>query len=119
MLFGLIRETHTTAEEASATLHSLYNRAGNLEKTLESVARREPLTLLTPEQIRGYNVVVEEAKRFLPDSVVLKEDAPIIEDGDLPHAETFFRILHMSVVPTLHNVLMDEDAGTGAVLPGV
>ncbi|MBC8135070.1 MAG: hypothetical protein H8F28_04180 [Fibrella sp.] len=104
-------------EESHATLNSLYNRAGNLEKSLESIARREPMTLLTPDQIRSYNVVVEEAKKFLPDSVVMKEDAPIIEDGDLPHAETFFRILHMSVVPTLHNVLTNDE--TGAALPGI
>ncbi|MBC7806456.1 MAG: hypothetical protein H7145_09930 [Akkermansiaceae bacterium] len=117
MLFGLVRETHTATEEAGATLNSLYNRAGNLEKSLEAIAKREPMTLLTPEQIRTYNHVVEEAKKFLPSSVVLKEDAPIIEDGDLPHAETFFRVLHMSVVPTLHNVLTNDDAG--AALPGV
>ena len=117
MLFGLIRDTHTTMEETNTTLTLLWNRAGNLEKALESVARREPLTLLTPEQIRTYNSVVEDAKRFLPDSVVLKEDAPLIEDGDLPHAETFFRILHMSVVPTLHNAMTIDD--TGAALPGV
>lgn len=115
MLFGLIRDT--TEEETHATLNSLYNRAGNLEKSLEAIARREPMTLLTPDQIRTYNTVVEEAKKFLPNSVVLKEDAPIVEDGDLPHAETFFRILHMSVVPTLHNALVTDDAG--ASLPGV
>lgn len=117
MLFGLIRDTHTTNEETLSTLHGLWNRAGNLEKSLESIAHREPMTLLTPDQIRSYNVVVEEAKKFIPDSVVLKEDAPVIEDGDLPHAETFFRILHMSVVPTLHNALTKDD--TGAALPGV
>lgn len=118
MLFGLVRDTHTAAEDANATLNSLYNRAGNLEKSLEAVAKREPMTLLTPEQIRSYNGVVEEAKKLLPGSVVLKEDAPIIEDGDLPHAETFFRILHMAVVPTLHNALPTPEV-TGAALPKI
>ncbi len=116
MLFGLMRDTHTT-DEAGESLNALYNRAGSLEKSLEPIARREPLTLLTPDQIRIYNGVVEEAKNVLPHSVVLKEDAPLIEEGDLPHAETFYRIMHTAVVPTLHNELTRDDEG--AALPGV
>ena len=111
MLFGLIRDTPVVSSEVEDPILGLYHRAGNLEKSLEAIARRNPLTILTPEQIRDYNSVVESAKTFLPTSVVLKEDAPIIESGDLPHMETFFRILHTSVVPTLHNALIADNSG--------
>ena len=115
-MFGVSHNNAATV--AHDSLPELYNHAGNLEKALEPVAAREPQTLLTPEQIRTYNSVVERAKTFLPNSVALKEDAPTIEDGDLPHAQTFYRILHTAIVPTLHNALPNRSEG-GAALPGV
>lgn len=111
MLFGLIKtedRTPTFSDAAHTVLPALYDRAGNLEKELESLARREPLTLLTPEQVRGYNHILVQAKQLIPKSVVLKEDAPTIEEGDLPHAETFYRIMHTAIVPTLHNALPED-----------
>ena len=115
-MFGL---PHTNAATvAHDTLPELYNHAGNLEKSLEGVAEREPRTLLTPEQIRTYNSVVERATAFLPTSVVLKEDAPLIAYGAMPQAQTVYRILHTAIVPTLHNALTNRDEG-GAALPGV
>jgi len=111
MLFGLIKiddPASRIADNEHTVLPALYDRAGNLEKELEAIARREPLTLLTPEQIRAYNHVLVQAKQLIPKSIVLKEDAPVIEDGDLPHAETFYRIVHTAIVPTLHNALPED-----------
>ncbi len=116
MLFGLIKD-QSVEENAGTPLAALYKRAGNLEKSLESLANANPLTLLTPEQIRTYNAVVEEARSFVPESVALREDAPIIENGDLPHAASFYRIMHTAVVPTLHNAIPGDDGD--ADLPGV
>ena len=114
-MFGF---NHTTPEAVSHdSLPELYNHAGNLEKSLEKIAERDPLTLLTPEQVRIYNSVVTRAQGFLPGSVALKEDAPLIEDGDLPYAGAVHRILHTAIVPTLHNALPTD--GHGAALPGV
>ena len=92
----------------SDTLHGVYNRAGNLEKELEAIAERAPLALLSADQIRLYNAILAEARHLLPQSVVLREDAPDIEPGDIAHAQPFYRILHLAVVPTLHNALSVE-----------
>ena len=102
-MFGL--GGHNTKTISHDTVPELYNHAGNLEKELEAIADREPLTLLTAEQIHAFNGIVERAKAFFPDSVALKEDAQLIEEGDVAQAFPVYRVLHTAIVPTLHNAL--------------
>lgn len=106
----------TQTDGGTPALRALWNRAGNLEKQLEAVAANAPLAPLTAEQIRAYNTILAEARQALPNSVVLRQDAPDILDTDAPRAQAFFRVMHLAVVPTLHNAIAID---TSAALPGV
>ncbi|MBC8143676.1 MAG: hypothetical protein H7Y38_19780 [Armatimonadetes bacterium] len=114
-MFGFGEKKSQTV--AHDSVPELYNHAGNLEKELEAIASREPLTLLTAGQISTYNSIVERAKSFFPNSVALKEDAQLIEEGDIAQAHPIYRVLHTAIVPTLHNALPPSH-GSGA-LPGI
>lgn len=94
--------------EQDERLFSIYRSAGDLEIALEGIMRRDPDQLMTSAQSGIFNDVLSAARDLLPESRALRQDIEEAEYG--MKASTAWRLLHITLVPTLHNALPDEYA---------
>jgi hypothetical protein len=92
--------------EPAGRLHALYSRAGDFELELERAAARDRDVLLTIEQKDRFNDLLQMARRLVPNSIALKEDAE--EAEEVTRALDAHHMLKITIVPSLHNALPAE-----------
>jgi hypothetical protein len=102
------QDMQTRHSEEEDSLYTLYRSAGDLEIALHNITRREPSAMLTPLQVTIFNEALRSARQMISHSRALREDIGEVNE-DTSAAEAF-RMLHVTLVPTLHNALPDDYA---------
>lgn len=92
--------------EPDARLIALYERAGDLQLELERASSHGPNAPLSIEQIIRFNQILRAARETITSSIALREDVEEV-DGDTRTIDAY-HMLHVTVVPTLHNALPAE-----------
>ena len=92
--------------EPEGRLHALYQRAGDFELELERAVAHDPNARLTEEQADRFNTLLHTARELITNSIALKEDSDDMETTT--RAADAHRVMHLTVVPTLHNALPPE-----------